>query len=190
MVLNHKRFYLVVFLLILICSVLLFLPPLYKETTIYQEDNISINLNEFREKFETPSILNLFRKTSSPFNFKFLKIYVSFIENKSRSNCSYLDMDKVMFHYNEKIIEIPQGEEKFVGYIKSDVYSIENMTVTYEINPLKKSNYNCNLVVDFIFKITIEMSWLDALGNSLIVFVFYSALFFGLLELKDRLKKK
>lgn len=178
----------IIFILIAIGSFLLYLPPLYTKSADYHGGNISIDLNEFNEQFQKPSLLNLFRKISSPFDFKFFNLYLEPIENRELNNCSYLYMDTVYQEFGNETLKLEVGERTLVNTIKIDRYKLGGANATYNINYSVQNKFNCNLTVDFTTKAYVEMNVWDALGNVLILFTFYSGLFLLFLEIKKKIE--
>lgn len=180
----------IVFLIILSGSIYLYFPPIHIQKVDYYGENFSIDLNEFADEFEKPSFFNFLRKISSPFEFKFFDLSLKPIENKDLNNCSYLDIGTIYQNFENKSLQIEAGKKNFIDTIKIDKYYFGNASVTYNINYSKPNDFNCDLIVDFKTIIYVEMNVWDALGNILILFVFYSGVFLLFLEIKKRIMRK
>lgn len=191
----------VIILLIIITSIILYLPSL-NENSIKIEQSNCCNLSfKYEGVFEESGFWNMLRKVTSPFDLKYVDAYLSF-SLKENQSCYVAYPEILAYKIENETKNLTRGDI-LIKQIKTGMrYEIELINFTYMFTPLEDlvkarnisfperqfvSSARTNFTVgeEVNYYLTAKMNVWDAIGN---IFIF-SAFWIGIILLfKETIK--
>ncbi len=185
-----KNIKIILIVVIGIISFIFYAPFLNEKTLEYGKFENNLTVLSSQGIFEEPTIPNTFRKVTSPFNFKYHNLYLSF-NLKSDRSCYLAYPIQLTYGTDGEIRNLTLNEKNFIRRIRFDEpYNIVLSNFSYNFtdiddfikqNNIKipggyivssiRTNFTVGDEVDY--SLIGRLTWIDAFGNMFIFFVFW-----------------
>lgn len=187
---------LIVISIILIFAIFLFYPLKYNElrtewTNCEKNKSCEIMIYLESPSYGSPNFLNMLRKVTSPFEFKYMDLFLEPIEN-DKENCSVVYVQNADYNLVRENIKLEDkknisvGKKEKIGSFKSDKnYTIISYNITYEFDFSQTTeNGSCSFIVPPLdTKAYSKIAFWDAIGNILIFSFFWIGFILIILEI-------